>query len=159
MRSIWILAAILASFSQIVAGDSGPTHFAVRGSENGLDHCDPEFFEMTEKNLRESESDKFYRDFIAKTSKEHPEEYTRLGEVEFFARHAFGGLEVHCNRHQKGCTGIPTCKDILDHQKRHGGEREMARKVYFSIKKIEHISNAIFWFHVSQCRACPNATF
>lgn len=147
--SVWILTALLASLGQVMAANPDPTYLAARGLGDGPDDCDPGFFEMTEKNLRESKSDEFYRDLISKTSKEHPEEYIRLGEVSFFARHAFNGLEVRCGSHKKGCTGIPTCTDILDYVKRHGGDKEKARKVYFSIKKIEFIIDAIFWFHVS----------
>ena len=124
-------------------------NLAVRGEGDGPEDCDPEFFEMSEKNLKESGSDEYYRDFIAKTSLAKPDEYSRLGEVSFFAQEAFNGFEVRCSSQTKGCTGIPTCRDVLGHVQRHGGDRDKARKIYFSIKKIESIVDAIFWFHVS----------
>ena len=157
MRLIWILTAVLAPLSHTLAAGLDSTDLAVRRHADRPEDCDPAFFEMTKKNLKESGSDEFYRNFIVETSKEHPDEYLRLGEVSFFAHHAFTGLEVACSSRRKGCTGIPTCRAVLDHVQRHGGDKDKARKIYFSIKKIEYIVDAIFWFHVrfvwilSQC--------
>ena len=149
MRPIWILTAIVAPLCHVLAHSSDDINVAVRREGEGQEDCDPDFFEMSEKNLKESGSDEYYRDFIAESSQANQEEYLRRGEVSFFAHHAFNGLEVRCSSQKRGCTGIPTCKDVLGHIQRRGGDKDKARKVYFSIKKIESIVDAIFWFHVS----------
>jgi hypothetical protein len=150
MKRIWILTAVLALASQIIAHHiDGPISPAAGGASIRPGDCDPAFFEMTDKNLKESGSDVFYRDFIAETSKKFPDEYTQLGEASFFARHAFHGLDIRCSSKNGGCTGIPTCKEILTHVLGHEGDKVLARKVYFSMKKIQFIADAILWFQVS----------
>jgi hypothetical protein len=152
MWPIWILITILALLGHVTATDINHayhSYHAIKVNPDVPENCDPGFFEMTEKNLEESKSDEFYRQFIIEEAKEHPDEYTRLGEVSFFARYAFNGFEVHCGSYENGCSGIPTCPDILSHVHLHGGDKHRARQIYFSIKKVEHIVGLIFWFYVS----------
>jgi hypothetical protein len=146
MRSVWFLAAFVAPIWHAFAGNPGNVDHAVT---RGGNDCNSKFFDMTEQNLRYSGSDKYYRDFILEESQKYPKEYAELGEISFFARHTFDGFDVHCGSKYEGCTGIPTCKRVLDHVQRHGGDEVLARKIYFSIKKIEFVADAIFWFHVS----------
>lgn len=150
MKYALILAAVLALASQIIAQNVDSPIVPAAGDptiRTGV--CDPAFFEMTDKNLKESGSDIFYRDFIAETSKKFPDEYTQLGEASFFARHAFHELDFRCSSKKGGCAGIPTCKEILTHVLDHKGDRVLARKVYFSMRKIVFITDAILWFEVS----------
>jgi hypothetical protein len=158
MKPIWILSSVSVLLSQTTAtNDHGP---AVQTNKESADvavieikdkpsECDPAFFEMTEKNLDDSGSDIFYRNFIIESSKRHPGDYIRLGEVSFFARYAYNGLDVRCSSFKGGCAGIPTCKEVLDHVLHRNGDRDLARKIYFSMKKVEFIVDEIYWFHVS----------
>lgn len=162
MRLVLILLSSIASVAlgaafEVAVPSDKQRWWPMKGfSTDGGDmtgDCDPKFFEMTPKNLEESGSDAFYRDFILKNAKAHPEEYDRLGEVAFFARYAFNGIDVHCSSAKGGCTGIPLCKDILNHVEGRGGDKEEARNIYFSIKKIELMADAMYWFHVSYLRS------
>lgn len=146
MRTTWIFTTILALLGIALSTNQEDENLSIGEEEMS---CDSPYFSMSAENLEASESDKFYRDLIRDITKHSPEDYSRMGEVSAFAYHALKKLDVRCSSYNQGCIGIPACDNVLERVPNRDGKKDIARKLYFSMKKIESIVNALVWFQVS----------
>lgn len=97
-------------------------------------HCDSPFFDLTVENFEASGVANYYVSWAAAASLKS--EFTSLGEAKYFFYDHLRVKDVECGVSHMGCTGLPSCKGILDLT----DSAEMARRVYFVGRILDNMS-------------------
>lgn len=129
--------------------------------------CDPNYFELTHRNLNDSGIVEWYPKWMEKMKEKYPEKYQSLGEVRFFSKLAWGDSNFMCGIIHKGCATVPTPMAVVERVLLHraGSNYTLAenlseaRRIYFMASEIHAITQFMFYQYVSICNQTVRANY
>ncbi|KAL8715204.1 MAG: hypothetical protein Q9220_001162 [cf. Caloplaca sp. 1 TL-2023] len=98
---------------------------------------DPDFFQPTPENWRDSRAGERYTAFVKEQMRFDPL-WGKQSEASLFARKALKQLDFECGISYKGCKPTPDCNHVLTLQ----GDKDKARWIYFILRSM-HFSTLI----------------
>jgi hypothetical protein len=124
---------------------------------------DADYFQLTTENLKASGTNEWYENWITNNTntKEHQDDYKRLGEPGFFAKYALNVPNFYCSLQKAACVEKPSRNDILTYvrgkQRNSSSEdvRASARRIYFTILQMDRITELVSLIYVSAISYSP----
>lgn len=121
--------------------------------------CPPAYFARTQQNIDESGSDEWYIKYTSAARSNHSNLDGPYREVDSFAKKALHETDFNCDV-RIGCSGVPSCNTIVKTTESHNKhlspteQLDLARKIYFSLKKIEAMNQELSLMWVSHKPVC-----
>jgi hypothetical protein len=138
----------IAAYNRTLLNNYGDNNYFTNKKETkvSMTECidNTDYFAMTDANLVISNQDAWYKNWTERCRNDPV--FRKYGEIRAFGREFLKDDDYECGLGLNGCTRRPSCKNVLS---LYPDDANMARRVYFTMKKHHEINDAIKTYYVS----------